>query len=140
MAKKNDILGDFLEVLGSDGGELLGDLLEQVTGNADIGSLGGDLLEGLSENGGNILQGVGDVFSDLTGLGSSNPDASETAQLSGKTKSSAAPKKIKKTTGSAKTKPEKSTGTSAAKAKETQKPAKTSSAKKKSSAAVKKSK
>ena len=58
MAKKNDILGDFLEALGQGGGDILGELLEQVTGSKETASIGGELLEGLAENGGSAVQSM----------------------------------------------------------------------------------
>ena len=139
MAKKNSILGDIREALGEEGGGLIGDLLEQVTGSSEAASMGDELLENLAENGGGILEGIGDVVADLTGLGAANTKASEVAKLSGKTKSSSTSKKTvkssaKKTTSSAKKTAAKKTATSAKKT-EAKKPA---AAKPKSSSTKKK--
>ena len=127
MAKKNDLLGDILNELGK--GDILGELLEPVTGSNEAANMGGEVLEGLLGNGDGILQGLGDMVSDLTGIGASNDKASDVAKMTGSTKSSGAKKKTVKTSGK---KTEKKTS-----GKKTTS-AKTASAKPKSSAAKKK--
>ena len=47
----------------------------------------------ITSGGGNLLGGLGDVMADLTGIGAQNTDASETAQKTGKEKSSGSGKK-----------------------------------------------
>ena len=85
----------------------------------------------LLENGDGILQGLGDVVSDLTGIGASNEKASDVARMTGSTKSSGAKKKTTKTTAK---KTEKKTSGKKAEKKTTAKTEKQTSAKKNTSA------
>jgi len=140
MAKKNDLLGGFLDALSEGGSDILGELLEQVTGSKEAASIGGELLEGLSENSGSILENLGDVVADLTGIGAENTKASDVAKLSGKTKSSSTAKKAAKKTSAKK--PAAAKKTTAAKkpaaAKKTTAEKKTTAASKPRSSAAKK--
>lgn len=103
MAKKKGILGDLLDALGDSGGEIISDLMEELTGASISASQGDHLLEGLMEGGSNLMEGLGDVVSDLTGAGAVNTEASAVAQLDGKVKSSAARKKTIKSSAAKKT-------------------------------------
>lgn len=96
MAKKNSFLGDLLHELGAGSGDALGELLEQVTGSNEAANMGGELLEGLLGNDDGILQGLGDVVSDLTGIGAANGKATDVAKKTGTAKSSGAKKKTVK--------------------------------------------
>ena len=97
--KKNELLDGLMDVLGESGGDILSDLIEGLTGEKISSTQSEDLLEGILQGGGNLLGGLGDVVSDLTGIGAQNTQASETAKLSGKTKSSASEKKVIKSSG-----------------------------------------
>ena len=99
MAKKKGILDDLMDALGDAGGDMLGDLIEGLTGQSVSSSQADDLLEGLMGGGSSLLGGLGDVVSDLTGIGATNTEASEVAQMSDKVKVSAAPKKKVKSSG-----------------------------------------
>lgn len=136
MAKKNDFLSDLLGELGKT--DILGELLEQVTGSNEAANMGGDLLEGLLENGDGILEGLGDVVSDLTGIGAANEKASEVAKMTGSTKSSGAKKKtVKSSAKKTEKKTEKKTSAKKAAEKKTTS-SKAAAAKPRSSAAKKK--
>lgn len=130
--KKNELLDGIMDVLGESGGDILGDLIEGLTGEKISASQSDELLEGILNGGGNLLGGLGDVMADLTGIGAQNTDASETAQKTGKEKSSGSGKKVIKSSGKKTTSAKKET------AKKTTS-SKTSAAKKiKTSAAKKK--
>lgn len=126
MAKKKGILDELMGALGEGGSDILGDVIEELLGDTTAVN-GSDLAEGLLENGDTLLSGLGDIVEDLTGLGATNTKASETAQLSGKTKSSSSVKKKVKTASSVKEKAE----TAKERAKEKAKTSKSSSSKKK---------
>jgi len=130
--KKNELLDGIMDVLGESGGDILGDLIEGLTGEKISASQSDELLEGILNGGGNLLGGLGDVVADLTGIGAQNTDASETAQKTGKEKSSGSGKKVikssgKKTTSAKKETAKKTTSAKTSAAKKT----KTSAAKKK---------
>ena len=97
--KKNELLDGIMDVLGESGGDILGDLIEGLTGEKISASQSDELLEGILNGGGNLLGGLGDVMADLTGIGAQNTDASETAQKTGKEKSSGSGKKVIKSSG-----------------------------------------
>jgi len=97
--KKNELLDGIMDVLGESGGDILGDLIEGLTGEKISASQSDELLEGILNGGGNLLGGLGDVVADLTGIGAQNTDASETAQKTGKEKSSGSGKKVIKSSG-----------------------------------------
>lgn len=130
--KKNELLDGIMDVLGESGGDILGDLIEGLTGEKISASQSDELLESILNGGGNLLGGLGDVVADLTGIGAQNTDASETAQKTGKEKSSGSGKKVikssgKKTTSAKKETAKKTTSAKTSAAKKT----KTSAAKKK---------
>ena len=129
--KKNELLDGIMDVLGESGGDILGDLIEGLTGEKISASQSDELLEGILNGGGNLLGGLGDVMADLTGIGAQNTDASETAQKTGKEKSSGSGKKVIKSSGKKATSAKKET------AKKTTS-AKTSAAKKTKTSAAKK--
>lgn len=137
--KKNELLDGLMDVLGESGGDILGDLIEGLTGEKISSTQSEDLLEGILQGGGKLLGGLGDVVSDLTGLGAQNTHASETAQLTGKTKSSASDKKVIKSSGR-KTTAKKETAKKTSEKKETAKTtaSKSSAAKKTKTSAAKK--
>ena len=97
--KKNELLDGIMDVLGESGGDILGDLIEGLTGEKISASQSDELLEGILNGGGNLLGGLGDVVADLTGIGAQNTNASETAQKTGKEKSSGSGKKVIKSSG-----------------------------------------
>ena len=97
--KKNELLDGIMDVLGESGGDSLGDLIEGLTGEKISASQSDELLEGILNGGGNLLGGLGDVVADLTGIGAQNTNASETAQKTGKEKSSGSGKKVIKSSG-----------------------------------------
>lgn len=134
MAKKNGFLGDLFHELGADSGDVLGELLEQVTGSNEAANMGGELLDGLLGNDDGILQGLGDVVSDLTGIGAANGKATDVAKKTGAAKSSGAKKKSVKVSEK---KTEKKTAAKKPAAKKTAS-SKAASSKPKSSAAKKK--
>lgn len=134
MAKKNGFLGDLLHELGAGSGDVLGELLEQVTGSNEAANMGGELLDGLLGNSDGILQGLGDVVSDLTGIGAANGKATDVAKKTGAAKSSGAKKKAVKVSEK---KTEKKTATKKTAAKKTAS-SKAASSQPKSSAAKKK--
>jgi hypothetical protein len=71
---------------------VIGDILEDIT-DGNGGGLDG-LLGGDSEGGfGDVLGGISDTFSDITGIGASNSEASDVAQMKGENKISASGKK-----------------------------------------------
>ena len=106
MAKKNGVMDGLMDLLGEEGGQILEDVLEGVLGQ-DISSSGAEtLLENVLEGGGDILQNIGEAITDLTGIGSPNTKASETASMTGVKKSSSSAKKVVKKPASGKTRPE----------------------------------
>lgn len=99
MAKKSGFLDGLLDALGEGGAEILGELLGGSTGKEKESSPLGSAFEGE----GGLVQGLGDLVSDLTGLGTSNPKASSVAKQKGVTKSSSAKKKsVNPSSGNAK--------------------------------------
>lgn len=107
MAKKESLLDGILGALGESGGDILSELLGGDSEKTES-SLGG-----LFEGGDGLLDGLGDLVADLTGIGASNPDASPVAKQTGEVKSSSTKKKILRSTS----------GKAASKAKKAAKPA-----------------
>lgn len=102
MPKKDSLLDGILGALGESGGELLSELLGGNTENTKADSS----LGGLFEGGNGLLEDLGDLVSDLTGIGTSNPDASPVAKQTGEIKSSTTKKKvIRSVSGKAAAKP-----------------------------------
>ena len=134
--KKNELLDGIMDVLGESGGDILGDLIEGLTGEKISASQSDELLEGILNGGGNLLGGLGDVVADLTGIGVQNTDASETAQKTGKEKSSGSGKKVIKSSGKKTTSAKKDSEKKETAKKTTS--AKTSAAKKTKTSAAKK--
>lgn len=125
MAKKESLLDGILGALGESGGDILSELLGGDSEKTES-SLGG-----LFEGGDGLLDGLGDLVADLTGIGASNPDASPVAKQTGEVKSSSTKKKvIRSASGKAASKAKKTAAKKSAPA--------TSTAKKKSSTTKKK--
>lgn len=83
--KKETLLDGILDVLGESGGQILTELL------------GGEAESAKSESfGENLLEGLGDLAADLTGIGAANAGASPVAKQTEKTKSSSTKKKTVK--------------------------------------------
>ena len=90
MAKKESLLDGLLDVLGENGGEILSELL----GGDTKQTKAEPSLDGLFGGGDSLLEGLGDLVSDLTGIGASNSEASPVAKQTGEIKSSSTTKKV----------------------------------------------
>lgn len=90
MAKKEDLLDGILGALGESGGQILTELL----GGGAKQAKAEPSLDGLFGGGDGLLEGLGDLVADLTGIGASNPDASPVAKQTGTVKSSSTKKKV----------------------------------------------
>ncbi len=112
MAKKESLLDGILGALGESGGDILSELLGGDTEKSKAEPSLGSLFEG----GDGLLDGLGDLVADLTGIGASNPDASPVAKQTGEVKSSSTKKKvIRSASGKAASKAKKSAAKPAAK-------------------------
>lgn len=111
MAKKESLLDGLLDVLGESGGEILSELL----GGDAKKSKAEPSLGGLFEGGDGLLEGLGDLVSDLTGIGASNSEASSVAKQTGEIKSSSTKKKVIRSVGKTAAKTQKTASKPAAK-------------------------